>query len=59
MAAIEEVKTPEFFVGIGFEKVGMERPSVRQIVAPVEAWLSGSGPGCDRPHAARRAETSV
>lgn len=41
MAAIEEVKAPDFFVGIDFEKVGMERPSVRQVVAPVEAWLSG------------------
>jgi len=44
MAAIEEVKAPDFFVGIDFEKVGMERPSVRQVVAPVEAWLSGLDP---------------
>jgi hypothetical protein len=44
MAAIEEVKAPDFFVGITFEKVGMERPSVRQIVAPVESWLAGLDP---------------
>ena len=44
MAAIDEVKAPDFFVGIDFKKVGMERPSVRQIVAPVETWLSGLDP---------------
>lgn len=49
MAAIEEVKAPDFFVGIGFEKVGMERPSVRQIVARVEAWLSGLEPDAIDP----------
>jgi hypothetical protein len=44
LAAIEGVKAPTFFVGIDFEKVGMERPAVRQIVAPVESWLAGLDP---------------
>lgn len=44
MAAIEEVRAPDFFVGIAFEKVGMERPSLGEIVTPVETWLSGLDP---------------
>lgn len=44
MAAIEEVKAPDFFVGIEFERVGMERPSAREIATRVEAWLSGLDP---------------
>jgi hypothetical protein len=44
MAAIEEVKAPDFFVGISFEKVGMERPGVREIVTRVESWLAELDP---------------
>ena len=44
MAAIEEVRAPDFFVGITFEKVGMERPSAREVVNRVEAWLATLDP---------------
>jgi len=44
MAAVEEVKAPDFFVGIQFEKVGQERPSVREIVSRTEAWLAELDP---------------
>lgn len=40
MAAIEEVTAPDFFVGISFEQVGMERPSIQEIVRRVEGWLA-------------------
>jgi hypothetical protein len=44
MAAIEEVKAPNFFVGIEFENVGMERPGVQEIVTRVESWLGELDP---------------
>lgn len=44
MAAIEEVRAPDFFVGITFEKVGLERPSAREIVERVETWLGSLNP---------------
>lgn len=44
LAAIEEVNAPDFFVGIEFEKVGMERPGVREIVGRVEGWLNELDP---------------
>jgi hypothetical protein len=44
LAAIEKVDAPDFYVGIEFERVGQERPSVREIVEPIEAWLSDLDP---------------
>lgn len=49
MAALDQAHAPDFFVGLDFEKVGKERPSVRAIVAPVEAWLSGLDPDAIDP----------
>jgi hypothetical protein len=48
MAAIEEVKAPDFFVGIKFEKVGMERPlrgRLRHALKPgFRAWTPTPSP---------------
>lgn len=50
LAAVEEVHAPDFFVSIQFEHVGRERPGVREIVAPIEAWLATLDPDAsDRP----------
>jgi hypothetical protein len=44
LAAVEEVQAPDFFVSIQFDQVGRERPSVREIVKPIEAWLATLDP---------------
>jgi len=44
LAAIERVDAPDFYLGIEFERVGQERPSVREIVKTIEAWLSDLDP---------------
>jgi hypothetical protein len=41
-AAVDQAKNPDFFVSLTIERGGMERPAVRQIVAPLEKWLGGS-----------------
>jgi hypothetical protein len=43
-SAINEASNPNFFVGLEFGKVGMERPGVREIVRPIEDWLAGLDP---------------
>jgi hypothetical protein len=42
--AINRATNPDFFVGLEFEAVGLERPSDREIVAAVEAWLKELDP---------------
>jgi len=40
MAAIDEARNPDFFVGLRFDRVGRERPTVREITGPLERWLT-------------------
>jgi len=43
-AAADEASNPNFFVGLEFERVGAQRPSVREIVNPLERWLDQLDP---------------
>jgi hypothetical protein len=42
--ALNEGKSANFFVWIDIEKVGMERPTIREVVGPVEGWLDSLDP---------------
>lgn len=42
--ALNEAKSDNFFVWVHFEKVGIERPRVREVVVPVEQWLESLDP---------------
>lgn len=42
--SLDEGKSDNFFVGVRFDTVGKERPSTREVVAPVERWLEGLDP---------------
>lgn len=44
LSAIDQASNPNFFVGLEFEEVGMERPSVSEIVKPLERWLESLDP---------------
>lgn len=44
LSAIDQASNPNFFVGLEFEKVGIERPSASEIVRPLESWLEGLNP---------------
>lgn len=44
MAAIDKAENPDFFVRLEIERGGLERPSVREIVAPLERWLASLDP---------------
>lgn len=44
MAAIDKAQNPNFFVRLEIERGGLERPSVREIVSPLERWLAGLDP---------------
>jgi hypothetical protein len=44
MAAIDRAENPNFFVRLEVERGGLERPSVREIVVPLERWLAGLDP---------------
>ncbi len=41
---INEASSPNFFVGLDFEKVGTERPSRKEVISPIEDWLAGLDP---------------
>lgn len=43
-SAINSTSDPNFFVGIDFEQVGLERPRVREITKPLLAFLDGLDP---------------
>lgn len=43
-AAINRAKNPNFFVALDFQRVGLERPADREIIAPLEEWLRGLNP---------------
>lgn len=54
MVAIDRAENPNFFVRLQIERGGLERPSVREIVAPLERWLAGLDPDeviASAPHA--------
>lgn len=38
---INEVTSPNFFVGVDFESVGTECPSRAEVIQPIEGWLAG------------------
>jgi hypothetical protein len=42
--ALNEAKSANFFVWIHFDEVGMERPRIREVAAPVEEWLESLDP---------------
>jgi hypothetical protein len=42
--AVNEAQSANFFVGVDFEHVGMERPKVGEITDPLENWLAGLDP---------------
>jgi len=42
--AINHVKSANFFVGVDFGRVGIQRPRVGEITRPIEEWLSGLDP---------------
>jgi hypothetical protein len=42
--ALNEGKSDNFFVWVHMDEVGMERPTVREVVGPVEEWLNGLDP---------------
>jgi hypothetical protein len=44
MAAIDRAENPNFFVRLEIERGGLERPSVRELVAPLERWVAGLDP---------------
>lgn len=42
--ALNQGQSANFFVWIEFDRVGLERPAVREVVAPVEQWLERLDP---------------
>lgn len=44
LAAIDQHQHPNFFVGVDFDHVGIDRPSVAEIATPVLRWLDTLDP---------------
>jgi hypothetical protein len=44
LAAVDTARNPNFTVRLEIEEVGDEQPKVREIVEPLEQWLSGLDP---------------
>jgi hypothetical protein len=42
--AVNQAKNANFFVGLDFEHVGMERPRLREVTNPIEQWLESLDP---------------
>jgi hypothetical protein len=62
LAAIDQHHHPNFFVGVDFDRVGLERPSVAEIATPVLRWLDELDPDAIAQQAlaaARMPELSV
>ncbi len=41
---VNQAQSPNFHVQLQFDSVGMQRPTVREIVRPVEEWLESLDP---------------
>jgi hypothetical protein len=42
--ALDQGRSPNFSVSLSFDQVGLERPTTRQVVGPVEKWLADLDP---------------
>ncbi|SMD27185.1 hypothetical protein [Kibdelosporangium aridum] len=41
---VNKATNPNFYVGLKFDQLGLQRPKDREVISPLETWLSGIDP---------------